>query len=484
MRPHLGLRTRITLVIVLITTATATVTAVAAYRLQANSTEGRFLAAALADFRSDADQARAVATRVESSDQVLRATTDYLWGRHGVDWAVFDFRSEVAPPVRGSYPVSSAARTNTRAAEPGPLSRMTDLPADLVDNGHRGALNHATVVTDQVSVLALAAPLGDDLVLVEVYDLASVRMELASLQRKLVLIALVVAAVGVLAALLAAHAVQRPVRRVTAAAGRLGQGELDVRLPVRGRDELADLARSFNVMAGRLGRSIEELTAKDLQQRRFIADVTHDLRTPVASMVAVADSLADTDPEARSRAAHLMGTQSRRLAKLVEDLLEISRFDAGAADLRPEPVDLHTLFLDAVAVTGVPVEPRTTGDPLVVADPRRLYAIARNLLANAGQHGADPVTVAIDGTGPDGVVVRVADSGPGVPEDLVPILFDRFVRGDRSRAATGGSGLGLAIARENARAHGAGLSVHNEGGAVFTLTLPRVPKSFEDNGTR
>jgi two-component system sensor histidine kinase MtrB len=494
-RPHLGLRARITLVIVAITTATATVTAVAAYRLQADSVENRFTNAALADHRSDVDQARLLAAGGARGDQLLTNTTEYLRSRHGVDWALFDFPNHPVRPVRGAYPLAAAAATSTTAPRATPvgdgsapttelLSRITEVPASLVDASRYGETFYDEVVTDRASVLAFASDLGADLVLVEFYDLAPVRGELSVLRRNLVLIALATAAVGVVAALLAAHAVQRPVRRVTAAAGRLGQGELDVRVPVRGRDEFADLARTFNVMAGRLGRSIEELTAKDLQQRRFIADVTHDLRTPVASMVAVADSLADADPDARSRAARLMGSQSRRLAKLVEDLLEISRFDAGVADVHLEPVDLRTLFLDAVEVTGAPVEPRVTGDPSVTADPRRLHTIARNLLSNAVRHGAEPITVTIDATGADEVVIRVADAGPGVPADLVPILFDRFVRGDRSRAVTGGSGLGLAIARENALAHGARLSVHTEGGAVFTLVLPRTPNPGRSGETR
>ena len=112
------------------------------------------------------------------------------------------------------------------------------------------------------------------------------------------------------------------------------------------------------------------------------------------------------------------------------------------------------------------------GDVTVTADPRRIHTIVCNLLSNAFRHGASPITVTLDGTG-DEVIVRVADSGPGVPDELLPILFDRFTRGDRARQATDGSGLGLAIARENALVHKGSLTVHNDGGAVFTLTLPR-----------
>ncbi|OLF19237.1 sensor histidine kinase [Actinophytocola xanthii] len=473
MRSYLGLRARITLVIVLITTATATAVAVAAYRLQAESIEGRFTAAATVGFASDLDQAR-----LRQSGDPLPSTVAYMRGRRGIDWALFDFGQGVAAPVRGVYPMSGATATSDLDSSYGrPLNRVRELPASLVDEARRGGMPRAVLPAEPASVLAFAAYLGSDIVLVEFYDLDGIRRELETLRRDLVLIAVVVAAVGLVAALLAAQAIQHPVRRVAAAARRLGQGELGVRLPVRGRDELADLTRSFNTMAGRLGESIEELTAKDRQQRQFIANVTHDLRTPVAAMIAVVDSLDEADAETRSRSARLLGTQSRRLAKLVEDLLEISRFDAGAADLRPEPVDLHALLEDAIAVTGVRAELRSTGESTVTADPRRLHTIACNLLANAMHHGAEPITVTIDGTEGERVVLRVADSGPGVPPDLAPILFDRFVRGDRSRAATEGNGLGLAIARENALAHGASLEVHHADGAVFTLIMPRERRS-------
>jgi two-component system sensor histidine kinase MtrB len=141
------------------------------------------------------------------------------------------------------------------------------------------------------------------------------------------------------------------------------------------------------------------------------------------------------------------------------------------ADFRPEPVDLRALLLDAVEASGGSAD--VIGDAIVPADPRRLHTVARNLLVNAVRHGAEPVTVTIDATGPDWVTVRFADSGCGVPADLMPVVFDRFVRGSRSRTAAG-SGLGLAIARENVLVHGGRLDVHNDGGAVFTLSLPRA----------
>jgi two-component system sensor histidine kinase MtrB len=274
-----------------------------------------------------------------------------------------------------------------------------------------------------------------------------------------------VSVVGAGVAFLVGRRVRRPIQALSAAADELGAGALDTRVAVKGRDEVAALATSFNAMAARLH-------AKDRQQRRFVADVAHDLRTPLASMIATVDSLDHAEPATRGRAAEILGTQARRLAKLVEDLLEIARFDAGKADLRVAPVDLADLVADAAEVSCVEAGVTVHGDVTVVADPRRVHTVVANLLSNAVRHGAAPVTVTLDGTGDD-VVVRVADAGPGVPEELLPILFDRFTRGDHARQATAGSGLGLAIARENVLVHGGSLTVHNDGGAVFTVRFPR-----------
>jgi two-component system sensor histidine kinase MtrB len=289
---------------------------------------------------------------------------------------------------------------------------------------------------------------GTDYFLVEFFDLGVLETDLGELRRNLALIALGVSVlgVGVGVAFLIGRRIRRPIKALSVAADELGAGALDTRVPVKGRDEVAALAESFNTMAARLGESIEALHAKDRQQRRFVADVAHDLRTPLASMIATVDSLDHAEPAIRTRAAEILGTQARRLAKLVEDLLEIARFDAGKADLRVATVDLTDLVANAAEVTGVEAAVTTAGDVTVVADPRRVHTVVANLLA---------------------------DAGPGVPEDLLPILFDRFARGDHARQATEGSGLGLAIARENVLVHGGSLTAHNDGGAVFTVRLPQ-----------
>jgi len=213
---------------------------------------------------------------------------------------------------------------------------------------------------------------------------------------------------------------------------------------------------------------------RDQQQRRFVADVVHDLRTPLASMIAATDGLDSPESRDRARSAELLGTQVRRLSTLVEDLLEMSRFDAGAAELRPEVVDLQALVTDAVTLCAPDTEIAVsrTGYTSVYGDPRRLHTIVRNLVTNALHHGAPPIAVTVNGQAHQ-VQVTVADSGPGLPAERAPFIFDRFARGARARQHAEGSGLGLAIAYENAVLHGGRIEATSSHGAVFTLTVPR-----------
>ncbi|WP_354643681.1 HAMP domain-containing sensor histidine kinase [Kitasatospora camelliae] len=370
----------------------------------------------------------------------------------------------------------------------------TEYPLSLMDEKHlkviRSPDGEALVIGGEVGRQGPGDPYpGAPVVALEYHGLGPVEDEAAAHLRGLLLVDAATVAIGALLAWWIAGRVQRPVRAAGAAARALGEGDLTVRLPVTGRDELADLSTSFNLMAARLSDTIDELTRHEERQRRFVADVSHELRTPTASLLAAAAAL--DNPATRDGAAVLIAPQLRRLAALTEDLLEISRLDAGEAVLLPQPIDLADLVADVAAHCEDPaaVSVRAEGDTGAEVDPRRIHTVVGNLVSNALRHGSAPVEVTVSGTA-DTVAVRVADHGPGVPADLRERVFDRFVRGDRaratavgdrSRAATArdrggsGNGLGLAIALENARLHRATLTVSDGPRAVFTLTVPRRP---------
>lgn len=279
-------------------------------------------------------------------------------------------------------------------------------------------------------------------------------------------------------ALLATRNVLVPIRRLGHAARMLGQGDLDVRLEVKGTDEIADVSRTFNETAEALARSIAELRAMDAASRRFVADVSHELRTPLTAMTAVTEVLEDVedaDPTTVS-AAHLIANETKRLARLVEDLMEISRFDAGTAAMRIEDINLPELIEATLATRGWTSKVTVDAPPLLATriDARRMDVVIANLVGNALKHGGEPVALSVFDDGRF-VVVQVADSGPGIPADALPHIFDRFYKADKARGRSEGSGLGLSIAFENARMHGGQLSARNraEGGAVFTLRFPK-----------
>ncbi|MQY15900.1 Sensor histidine kinase MtrB [Streptomyces sp. RB5] len=277
----------------------------------------------------------------------------------------------------------------------------------------------------------------------------------------------------------AATTVLRPVQRLGEAARALGEGKLDTRLRITGTDELADLSRTFNQTAERLEQQVEALSERDKASRRFVADMSHELRTPLTAITAVTEVLEEEqdslDPMI-APAVRLVVSETRRLNDLVENLMEVTRFDAGTARLVADEVDVAdqiTACIDARAwLDAVDLDaPRGLTARL---DPRRLDVILANLIGNALKHGGSPVRVTAR-TEDDDLVVEVADNGPGIPEDVLPHVFDRFYKADASRARSEGSGLGLSIAVENARIHGGAISAANrpEGGAVFTLRLPR-----------
>lgn len=311
-------------------------------------------------------------------------------------------------------------------------------------------------------------------------ELSTVEAQITEVVRSAILTALIAVPLAIGLALLASRSVLRPVRRLRDTARQLESGDLSARSPELGADELADLSRSINEMAASVQSSVIELARLEADAKRFTADVSHELRTPLSTLTAVMEVLASTtavmEPDGRE-SAQLAVTETRRLVVLVEDLMEVARFDAGAAVLRLEDVDLTQAVRDTVRARGwlELVELPPAGDPVWAGvDARRLDVIVANLVGNALRHGAPPVRVHLLATRED-VVIEVVDSGDGISYEALPHVFDRFYKADRSRVRTPGSGLGLSIAWENARLHGGDLAVQNtlDAGARFILRIPR-----------
>jgi two-component system, OmpR family, sensor histidine kinase MtrB len=301
-------------------------------------------------------------------------------------------------------------------------------------------------------------------------------------------LAFFLAATGLLLALIvgiavaASRRVLLPVRRLARAARHMSGGDLSMRVAPRGRDELAQLVSTFNEMAASLEDKVAELRQMEAQARQFAGDVSHELRTPLTAMTAVADILHGHPGLTGDAAvaARLVRQEIFHLNRLVEDLIEISRFDARTAQLVTDDTDIATAVSGCLRARGwTDVSTDVPAGLTVRLDRRRFDVIIANLVGNALRHGGPPVTVTAraepHGSGEGRLAVEVRDHGPGLPPAAITHVFDRFYKADTARARSEGSGLGLAIASENARLHGGHIEVGNHpgGGAVFTVTLPR-----------
>ena len=330
--------------------------------------------------------------------------------------------------------------------------------------------------------------------------------ELHRLRNILIVAGLVLAVLGAIAGYWLARRLTGPVRDASKAAVQMSHGDLGIRLPA-GSDEFGALGASFNRMAENLQAKMLDMEAGQARERRFVADVAHELRTPVAALVGETSLLRarlDKDPDACppeiSRLASMVSEDISRLRQLVDELLEISRLEAQAAETVIETVEVETFLAQLVDAHGWSGSVRLARDAIrpggadspggypparaIRTDKRRLERIVVNLVENALLHGAKPVTIEtgyepeLETTGAPSVAeiirVTVNDSGSGIPEEHLSHVFDRFYKADPSRSASRGSGLGLAIARENARLLGGELTVANipGGGARFVLILP------------
>ena len=302
-------------------------------------------------------------------------------------------------------------------------------------------------------------------------------------------IIMIIGLVGI--SVLLTRQVVEPIRRAAHSAERLRGGRLTERLAVRGQDDLGRLASSFNSMAESMQQQIQRLEELSRIQQRFVSDVSHELRTPLTTIRMASELLyaasEDFDP-ANAKAVELLQQQSERFELLLNDLLEISRLDAGVVKLELDATDLSATCarvldsLRAVATdASTPINIATYGDVgLIECDARRIERIIRNLMSNAIEHGkSNPVNVVIAGA-PDSVTVSVRDHGSGLKPGEAALVFNRFWRADPSRQRTiGGTGLGLAISLEDAQIHGGWLDADGESGkgAHFRLVLPRDPRS-------
>ena len=336
----------------------------------------------------------------------------------------------------------------------------------------------------RVPGIVIGTPVGHDYQLYYLFPLTQEQQTLALVQRTIIVVGLALVFLLAAIASLVTRWVVVPVRQAAQGARRLSTGNLSERMEVRGADDLAALATSFNDMAASLQEKMAELQELSHVQRQFVSDVSHELRTPLTTIRIAADVLfaAKQQLDASSgRSAELLQSQLERFEALLADLLEISRYDANAATLDPEPVDVCDLVRNSADVAqqlaerrGAKIEFRLPAEPCVAeADRRRVERILRNLLVNAVEHGENKDTVVTVAGDRDAVAVAVRDYGCGLAPGEETLVFDRFWRADPARArTTGGTGLGLSIALEDALLHGGWLEAWGSGAGARCSGLP------------
>ncbi|MFD6163221.1 MtrAB system histidine kinase MtrB [Nocardia sp. NPDC060256] len=438
---------------------------------------------------------------VEEMGRARNAVHQQLVGSHDTSAQLKEARNALSSDgspqtgVAGSYDVAlvmmGSGQTELNA---GPIQ---DVPNELRNFVRRGQVSRQfTTVSDSSGYHGPALIIGSpstEVPTLEIYlifPLASEARSL-SLMRGTMLIGGIVLLV-LLAAItaLVTRQVVLPIRSAARIAGRFADGRLKERMLVRGEDDMARLAQAFNEMAESLSNQITQLEEFGNLQRRFTSDVSHELRTPLTTVRMAADlihgSSDDLDP-ALARSAELLVNELDRFEGLLNDLLEISRHDAGVAELQVESLDVRMCARAAISTVrhlakdaGVEVVIDLPEDPLVAeVDPRRVERVLRNLLANAIDHSeGKPVLIRMRGDGDaNAVSVVVRDQGVGLRPGEEKLVFNRFWRSDPSRMRrSGGTGLGLSISVEDANLHEGRLEAWGEVGigASFRLTLPLV----------
>jgi two-component system sensor histidine kinase BaeS len=278
---------------------------------------------------------------------------------------------------------------------------------------------------------------------------------------------------------------RRRLKAVQEATERLGAGDLDARAPDNGGDEVAAVARSFNTMAVELASRARALEASDNARRQLLADVSHELMTPLTAMRGYIETLGMSelklDPLTRGRYLQIVTEETHRLENIIGDLLDLARLEGGGTTMRRERVDVKAIFGRVAArheremqERGVRLVQRIEpGAEFVIGDSDRLEQALQNLAANALRHTPEGGEIILSSAAvTDGSMLSVRDTGMGIPEEHLPLIFERFYKVDAARKAAGGSGLGLSIVKAIVERHGGRITARNDNGAVFEIVLP------------
>ncbi|MFD3482765.1 ATP-binding protein [Streptomyces sp. NPDC058665] len=477
------LRTRLVLAFLLVAVVSAGTTATLTFREARSSVLRTAQDTAVSSFREQVQQI-GVGLPVEDPDGLSEVLRDIARKGKPHTWIVF--------AEYGTLRASSGTSPTSTVITPELRRKATGYPHGSFERVVKDGVPYLTIAMPTVFKVGVGGVLSTGLVLYAVMRMDQEQTQVDALITAARDGAVPGLAIALLPALLAARSVLRPVRELRRAARSMGSGRFDTRIPVRGSDELADLARTFNESAGEIERSVDELQRAEARARRFAADVSHELRTPLAGMLAVTEVLDEDagrlDPDT-AQAVRLISAETGKLAVLVDDLLEISRFDARAAELNTDEVDAAETIaktLESRHWTGQ-VRTELPGGIRARLDPRRFDIVVANLVGNALRHGGTGVTVRLrtrtsdDGTGL--LVMEVGDRGPGILPEALPHIFDRFYKAEAARTRSTGSGLGLAITQENVRLHGGTIHAANAPrdstgdpdaatGAVFTVEIP------------
>lgn len=454
----------------------------------------RLLEAKLSAATEELDRARAtVESELAGSDDSAAVATRL----DGARAALTNRNSDSGPAsgAAGTFDPVLIVRTDSPATAPA-AGDADQIPPNLREFVHNGQVSwqYATVHDPggfSGPALIVGTPVVTDLPNLELYlvfPLASEDRSLSLMRSTLLIGGAVLMVLLAAISLIVARQVVLPIRSASRIAERFAEGKLRERMPVRGEDDMARLAMSFNDMAESLSKQITQLEEFGNLQKQFTSDVSHELRTPLTTVRMAADLIhdasTDLDPALR-RSSELLVAELDRFESLLGDLLEISRHDAGVAELAAEKLDLR--MSARAAVSTVRHLARESGTELIVdlpddpvsatVDPRRVERILRNLLANAIDHSeGSPVLLRLRADD-DAAAFIVRDRGVGLRPGEEKLVFNRFWRSDPSRVRrSGGTGLGLAISVEDAQLHGGRLEAWGEPGvgACFRLTLPLV----------